>query len=161
MAGHDAAADGFWRFSLLVYGRPGVAEALIGLQDRAGHNVNMMLFALWLGLCEGMRLDAAGLKRARMAIARLDGAAVMPLRRLRRALAGDTDPELRGLARRVLALEIEAERRAQARLAASAAPRRRRAAGSHALAEANLRSALGADADAAEAAIVLRAIAAP
>ena len=34
-----ASAEGFWRFSLMVYARPGVAEALIGLQDGAGHNV--------------------------------------------------------------------------------------------------------------------------
>jgi uncharacterized protein (TIGR02444 family) len=61
MARQDAAAESFWRFSLMVYARPGVAEALIGLQDRAGHNVNLILFGLWLGLCEAVPLDAAGL----------------------------------------------------------------------------------------------------
>ena len=82
MAGHDDAAESFWRFSLMVYARPGVAEALIRLQDRGGHNVNLILFGLWLGICEGLRLGAGQLARAETAIARLDSDIVMPLRRL-------------------------------------------------------------------------------
>ena len=42
--------EALWRFSLAFYARPGVAEALIALQDRAGLDVNLMLFALWLGV---------------------------------------------------------------------------------------------------------------
>src|SRR6185437_7058876 len=101
-----AAAEGFWRFSLTVYARPGVAEALIGLQDRHGHNVNLMLFGLWLGVCEGRRIDAAALGRARTAMARIDSKVVAPLRRLRRQLKGDPDPDIQTLRRRVLALEL-------------------------------------------------------
>ena len=82
MARDDAARDSFWRFSLMVYARPGVAPALIRLQDRGGHNVNLILFGLWLALCRGKRLDAAALERARAAMVQIDRDVVQPLRRL-------------------------------------------------------------------------------
>ena len=155
MAREPAAAEGFWRFSLMVYARPGVAEALIALQDRGGHNVNLMLFALWLGLSEATALDPAGLARAKAAIAGIDRDVVAPLRRLRRALKADPDPDIRALRRRVLALEIAAERRVQSRLA-TCLPRGSQAGDRGALAEANLRLILGADFESAEAALVLK-----
>jgi uncharacterized protein (TIGR02444 family) len=156
----SATADGFWRFSLSLYARPGAAEALIGLQDRGGHNVNLVLFGLWLGVCEGRRLDAATLRRAQAAMARLDGDIVVPLRRLRRQLKDDADPEVQALRRRVMALELAAERRVQARLVASLGRRGRPDPGGRgAIAEANLRLILGADFDAAEAAALRRALA--
>lgn len=144
MSGRGTAAEAFWRFSLMVYSRSGLAEALLQLQDQGGHNVNLVLYGLWLGLCEGVPLDAAGLARARSAIDKLDRDSVLPLRALRRALKGDPDPDVQGLRRRVLALEIAAERQVQARLAAlpqgSAHAAERRMA-----AEANLRLVLGED----------------
>ena len=42
--------EAFWRFSLAFYERPGVPDALIALQDRDGFDVNLILFALWLGI---------------------------------------------------------------------------------------------------------------
>jgi len=139
------AEEAFWRFSLMAYSRPGMAEALLALQDTGGHNVNLILFALWLGACD-RQLDAAGLARARAAIAGLDQGVVAPLRKLRRDLRGDPDPDVQAMRRRILALEIAAERRAQARLAAIVG-RRRGARPGHraALAQANLRLILGAD----------------
>src|SRR5689334_13312505 len=91
----DPAGEALWRFSLAVYARPGAAEALLALQDRAGRNVNLMLFALWLGVARGERLVAATLAAAETAIAPLDAGLVMPLRALRRSLkgAGDRDVE--------------------------------------------------------------------
>ena len=157
MAGKDAAAERLWRFSLMVYSRPSVAKALIRLQNRGGHNVNLILFGLWLGLCENRRLDAVVLVRAKAAIARLDGEVVAPLRRLRQALKGESDPDLRDLRRRVLALEIAAERRVQARLAGlaeTAAPADRR----EAAAAANLRLILGADDRSDEAELLRRTL---
>ena len=44
------------RFSLAFYARPGVSEALIALQDHARCDVNLMLFALWLGVSGRSRL---------------------------------------------------------------------------------------------------------
>jgi uncharacterized protein (TIGR02444 family) len=156
----DGPADAFWRFSLMAYSRPGVADALIRLQDRGGHNVNLVLFGLWLGIGGLGRLDAAGLARARTAMAGLDGDVVAPLRRLRRALKGDPDRDVQDLRRRVLALEIAAERRVQARLAGSVSRRHKAAAGDRAAhAEANLRLILGPDAALPEAELLRRAIA--
>jgi uncharacterized protein (TIGR02444 family) len=54
----------FWRFSLAFYARPGMADALIGLQDRAGLDVNLMLFALWRGALHGQRLHASEMRAA-------------------------------------------------------------------------------------------------
>ena len=160
MMTRELAAEGLWRFSLMVYARPGVAGALIGLQDRSGHNVNLMLFGLWLGLCEATRLDAAGLARAKTAIGRIVRDVVAPLRQLRRALRADPDPDIHALRQRVLALEIAAERRAQARLAASV--RRGGALGDsrHALAGGNLRQILGDDFESEEGVLLRRTIAA-
>lgn len=154
------AAESFWRFSLAVYARPGVAEALIGLQDRRGHNVNLVLFGLWLGICEGRWLNQASLKRAQAAMAPIDRAVVAPLRRLRRQLRGDADPDIEALRRQVLTLELAAERRVQARLAASLWRSHRLAAGDRGtVATANLRLTLGADFDAPETAALRQALA--
>jgi uncharacterized protein (TIGR02444 family) len=154
-----AAAEGFWRFSLMIYAQPGIAEALIGLQDRAGHNVNLILFGLWLGLSESARLDAADLPRARAAIDPIDRGVVVPLRSLRRTLKADPDPDMRALRRRILALEIAAERRVQARLVASVARRKPRRGDRRSLAETNLRLILGEDFGSEEVALLRQAIA--
>ena len=37
-----------WDFVLNYYGRKGVSDALIGLQDSQGIDVNMLLFLMWL-----------------------------------------------------------------------------------------------------------------
>lgn len=154
----NAAAEAFWRFSLMVYARPGVAAALISLQDHAGHNVNLILFGLWLAVGRGRRLDAVGLARARAAIDKLDRDVVLPLRRLRRALKGDPDPDIQELRRRVLTLEVAAERRVQARLAGTVTGRVGR--GSRvAIAGANLKLILGNDFASPEAAAIGETIA--
>jgi uncharacterized protein (TIGR02444 family) len=46
---NPAKDEELWRFSLAFYDRPGIAESLVALQDRDGCDVNVMLFALWLG----------------------------------------------------------------------------------------------------------------
>src|SRR5207253_9344111 len=97
----DTAGEAFWRFSLALYARPGVAEALIAIQDRAGHDVNLILFGLWLGAREGLILAAGELEAAEAIITPIAVAAVAPLRRLRRQLKGSLDPDLAVLRRRV------------------------------------------------------------
>ena len=154
----ERAAESFWRFSLMIYARPGIADALIALQDHGDHNVNLVLYGLWLGVCEGVSLDDAGIAHAKHAIGWLDRDVVMPLRRLRRALKDDPDEEVRDLRHRVLALEIAAERRVQARLA-RIAPAGDKAGDRRAIAEANLRLILGGDAASPEAEALRAAIA--
>jgi uncharacterized protein (TIGR02444 family) len=111
--------DAFWRFSLALYARPGVAGALIAIQDGTGRDVNLILFGLWLGVSQGRPLGAADLAAAEAAIAPISEAAVAQLRQLRRRLKQADDPDLQALHRRVAALEIAAERRVQYRLAGS------------------------------------------
>lgn len=155
----QAAAEALWRFSLALYARPGAAAALLALQDRAGADINLLLWALWLG-SRGVRLDPAGLAAAEAAIAPLNAAAVTPLRRLRRELRGVEDAGLLALRRRILALELAAERLMQARLAALIADHAAAAGRPLDLAAANLARALGAEAQSPEAAILRRALAA-
>jgi len=118
----SVSGEAFWRFSLAFYARPGVAEALIALQDRAGCDVNLILFALWRGMAHGHRLDHDELIAAQAAIAPLRRDIIEPLRRLRRGLKADSDPDIQVLRRRIGALELAAERSAQSRLAATIAP---------------------------------------
>ena len=153
----SVSGESLWRFSLAFYARPGVAEALIALQDRAGCDVNVILFALWRGLVHGHRLDRAELAAAEAAVAPLRRAVIEPLRWLRRGLKADSDSDIQALRRRVAALELAAERRAQSRLAAtiaaSIADSDRRAA-----AAANLALSLGGEVQSAEAALLRRAL---
>jgi uncharacterized protein (TIGR02444 family) len=136
------AAESLWRFSLALYARPDVAKALIGLQDRAGRDVNLILFALWLGATQGRRVDPIELAAAAAAIAPLNAEMVQPLRRLRRELKGAADLDVQALRRRIVTLEIGAERQVQQRLAATMpGGRPQHETTQHAAAEANWRSA--------------------
>jgi uncharacterized protein (TIGR02444 family) len=149
--------EALWRFSLAFYARPGVAEALIALQDRAGCDVNLILFALWRGVAHRHRLDSDELMAAEAAVAPLRRAVVEPLRRLRRALKADSDPDIQALRRRVGVLELAAERRAQSRLAATIGSSDT-GGDRGAAAEANLALCLGGEAQSAEAAALRRTL---
>jgi uncharacterized protein (TIGR02444 family) len=143
-----------WRFSLDFYARSGVAAALLQLQDRDGCDVNLILYALWLGR-QGRRLDAAGLDAAAAATAPLRHGVVEPLRDLRRRLKDNPDPEVQRLRDRVKALELEGEEAIQQRLFALPLPPE---AGAAAV-EANLALCLGAAAGSSEAAVLRAALA--
>lgn len=149
--------EAFWRFSLAFYARPGIPDALIALQDRAGFDVNLMLFALWRGAVHGQRLQASELRAAAAAVAPLRREVVGPLRDLRRRLKTVGDAGIWALRRRVLGLELAAERAAQSRLAALLAAAQSEA-DRCAAAEANLLLYLGAEAESAEAAVLCRGL---
>jgi uncharacterized protein (TIGR02444 family) len=116
------AAGGLWEFSLDFYARPGVPEALIELQDRAGLDVNLTLFALWHGLSGRGRLDDERLAIADQAARAIQTEIVMPLRALRRRFRTDPDADIQSLRESIKALELDAEKIAQARLAGCAGP---------------------------------------
>jgi uncharacterized protein (TIGR02444 family) len=157
----EAAGVAFWRFSLALYARPAAAAALLVLQDRAGRDVNLILFALWLGVAHGRRLDSAGLAAAEAALAPVADSLIAPLRELRRRLKPADDPLLQALRRRIAALELAAEQITQYRLAAHAAdqPCDTSAGDRLAVAAANLDLYLGAEAASAEAAVLRAALA--
>jgi uncharacterized protein (TIGR02444 family) len=154
------AGEAFWRFSLALYARPGVADALVALQDRAGRDVNLILFGLWLGVTQGRRLGAAERAAAGAAIAAVNQAAVAPLRRLRRQLKPAADSDLQALRRRIAGLEIAAERQVQHRLAAGfgGPPPDAPEGGRIAAAEANLALFLGDASSFPEAGVVRQAL---
>ncbi|HUN53350.1 MAG TPA: TIGR02444 family protein [Candidatus Sulfotelmatobacter sp.] len=129
----DRVAAAFWRFSLVLYDRPGVAEAAIRLQDRHGLDVNLLLLCCFVGAAGQGALTRAELAQAERAVRGWRKGVVQPLRALRRALklpplaAGDTaDGALR---RQLLEAELFAEARAQAMLAAWLAGRKRGVSG--------------------------------
>jgi uncharacterized protein (TIGR02444 family) len=114
------AADSFWTFSLALYGRPGVAPALIGLQDRLGLDVNMLLYCCWAGAA-GRALTAADLAEVEAVAEPWQAEVVRPLRSIRRRLRGgfgQLPPDrVETCKARLGELEIEAERIAQEAMA--------------------------------------------
>jgi uncharacterized protein (TIGR02444 family) len=157
--GGRQTGEALWRFSLALYARPAVAEALLHLQDRAGRDVSLMLFCLWLGAVAGTRLDQTGLAAAGTAIRQL-AAPVRALRGLRRELKHERDDDPQALRRRIAMLEIAAERQVQMRLAAASPsldgrPDHNRLAA----AAANLALYLGGEAASAEAEVLCRELA--
>lgn len=106
-------ASPFWSFSLAVYGRPGVKEACLELQEAAKADVNVLLYALWLGT-RGRRLAPADMAGVAAFVERWRGGVVIPLRAARRALknppAGFAGAEAAALREAVSRAELEAER---------------------------------------------------
>lgn len=81
----------FWRFSLAVYGRAGVAETVLNFQDRRGAQVNVILFVLWL-TAMGQDVSDILLSRAISVSRDWQESVVGPVRRARRAVQGDGGP---------------------------------------------------------------------
>jgi uncharacterized protein (TIGR02444 family) len=111
-----------WRFSVAFYAAPSVARALITLQDGDGLDVNLMLFALWLGVSGRSRLGSDGLRAAECAVCTIRADVVKPLRALRRSLGQNPDAGVQRLRDEVKALELAAEKVVQSRLARFAGP---------------------------------------
>lgn len=112
----DDAAFPFWRFSLALYGRPGVPELCVGLQDTHGVDVNV-LFCLLHRARAGAALEAAEIARLDAAVAPWRSGVVQPLRQARRALKSAEMAALandgEALRNRVKAAEMQAEKHQQ------------------------------------------------
>lgn len=110
----SASDDGLWAWILDVYARPGVAEACLELQDTAGQNVPLLLWAAW-SAATGRRIDQDTREAASDTARVWEDAAVAPLRAVRRALKmravdmGDDDRE--AVRAQVKIVELDAERR--------------------------------------------------
>ena len=117
-----AASGAFWRYSLELYGRPGVAGACLALQDSRDIDVNLLLLCCWTG-DRGQALSAGSMARLIAAAEPWHEAVVKPLRSARRWLkTQDRAPAeaAERLRQAVKAQELEAERLEQAILAAEA-----------------------------------------
>ncbi len=113
----------FWAFSLKVYGAPGVADECLALQERLGVDVNLLLFAAYLGATEGVTLDGGDIAAASGAVEAWHNETVRALRSVRRGLKplslDARDPlraEAAGLRMQVKAAELAAEQIEQAML---------------------------------------------
>ena len=115
----------FWRFSLAFYGRVGVAELCLQLQDEHGLDVNIMLYLLYLAE-SGRLVDDADLARIEAIAGDWREQVVRPLRQVRRTLKGGLGPfdaattdKLRNAVKRA---ELESEQLQQLALESLAAP---------------------------------------
>lgn len=103
-----------WDWALTAYAADGVADACVDLQDAAGQNVPLLLWAAWCA-AEGRAPDEDALEAAGDTARAWQETAIAPLRAVRRALkprAPDLDDTDREAVRaQVKAVELEAERR--------------------------------------------------
>jgi uncharacterized protein (TIGR02444 family) len=103
-----------WDWALTAYAAEGVPDACLELQDAAGQNVPLLLWAAWCA-AEGRAPDEDALEAAGDTARAWQETAIAPLRAVRKALkarAPDLDDADREAVRaQVKAVELEAERR--------------------------------------------------
>jgi uncharacterized protein (TIGR02444 family) len=111
----------FWAFSLAVYGRDGVEDECLKLQELLKLDVNLLLFAAFAGAVEGAQLNGQDIAAADAVVAGWHGEIVRSLRQARRALkpssidAGNPLREASAALRtQVKTAELEAEKIEQA-----------------------------------------------
>ena len=112
---------GLWDWSVRAWATPGVSEACLHLQDAAGQNPPLLLWAAWTART-GRATDADTLEAACDITRAWQEAAIAPLRDIRRALKGRNpdleDADREAIRAQVKAVELEAERRLLAALEA-------------------------------------------
>ncbi len=108
-----------WRYAVTLYGRRGVQEACLKLQDEGGVDV-VLLLAVLFAIHEGRNIDGR-IPEADAAIAAWRDAVIGPLRAIRRKMKvlPSTGPvgAIDGLRARVKAAELDAEQIEAAMLA--------------------------------------------
>ena len=103
-----------WRFAQRVYGQPGVAQACLALQQQLRADVNLLLFAAWLGAERGLALPAPLARQAQQRVADWHEEIVRPLRAVRQRMKTGPQPAPSGateaLRDALKAVEIGSER---------------------------------------------------
>lgn len=110
----------FWKFSLSVYGVPGVADECLAVQESHAVDVNILLFCAWLALARQVALTRAGIDAIVVEVGTWHESAVKPLRVARRYMKKVAGPDVAALRTLVKAAELEAEQLEQAMLFAYA-----------------------------------------
>jgi uncharacterized protein (TIGR02444 family) len=107
----DAAS--FKQFALELYGSDGVGAACLQLQARHGLDVNMVLFAAYVGAACRQALTTSGIAAARLRVDPWHQEVVRALRAVRQRLKTGPMPapndETERLRRKIQQIEIEAE----------------------------------------------------
>ena len=103
----------FRRFALALYRRAGVADACLDLQDRHDLDVNLVLFAAYVGAVRRQGLTDTDLARAHRQVDAWHQQVVRPLRAVRQGLRSGPAPApgeaTTALRRKLARVEIEAE----------------------------------------------------
>jgi uncharacterized protein (TIGR02444 family) len=110
--GNDALQydNDFWRFSITVYDRPGVAEECLALQQAIGVDVNVLLFCSWAG-ARGIALNRDDIEEIMGYVGAWQDQVVGPLRNIRQTMKS---PKVESFRTRIKAIELEAEQIEQA-----------------------------------------------
>lgn len=105
-----------WDFSIELYGRPGVAEACLELQDSHSIDLNLLLYCFWYGDSFG-RFDKSLLEELVKFSFTWQQGIVQPLRSVRRWLKSQTQlvsanqaSQLQSLRERIKSEELSAEK---------------------------------------------------
>ncbi|NJC41832.1 uncharacterized protein (TIGR02444 family) [Brevundimonas alba] len=105
---------GLWDWAVRAYAFEGVSEACLHLQDAAGQNVPLLLWAAWTART-GRAPDEDAIEAACDIARAWQDAAIAPLRAVRRTLKGRNpdleDADREAVRAQVKAVELEAERR--------------------------------------------------
>ncbi|NDV88211.1 TIGR02444 family protein [Aurantimonas aggregata] len=100
-------------FALRLYAAEGTAGACLGLQQRQGANVNVILYAAWCGVVRGTLLAPKAAADAAAAVRDWHESAVIPLRNVRTDMkarvSGPLAAEIHAVREKVKQVEIEAE----------------------------------------------------
>jgi uncharacterized protein (TIGR02444 family) len=115
-SGRSTTTSAFWDFSLRVYAQPEVAAACLGLQERHGLDVNLLLLGCWLGAHAQGRLPEPVWRDLCAQVAVWQTQVVAPLRQVRQRLKGmlpagvsNANDPLTLLRRTVSECELDAE----------------------------------------------------
>ena len=123
----------FWDFSLAAYGKPGVAEACLRLQDEAAADVNLLLYFCWAAAVREDALRRAEVDEAVACTQAWRDGVVAPLgavrRRMKEGMPGPPPESVEALRAEVKRIELEAERMQQDLLYRSGAAASRKAEG--------------------------------
>jgi uncharacterized protein (TIGR02444 family) len=108
-----------WNFSLAIYKSAAVQKACLGLQDRHGVDVNILLLCCWLA-SRGERIDSGEIDVVLARTTEWQSTVVVPLRGIRRHMKAGVRPvpikDSEVLRARLKTLELEAERIEQQQL---------------------------------------------
>ena len=109
----------FWTFSLKVYAIDGVAAECLAVQDTNSVDVNLLLFAAWLGAVHHRSLTDGDIRAMHSAAAGWHNGVVRPLRTIRQDMKAAEQIQfdaVRTLRKDIAALELKAEQVEQALL---------------------------------------------
>ena len=102
--------NAFWRFSVAVYGAPGVAAECLSLQDRLEIDVNVLLFCGWVGWSRNVQLISQDILSIADAVHSWHGSVVKPLRAVRKKLKGSLEYGIPDLREAIKSAELGAEK---------------------------------------------------